>query len=182
VDAGRLPAVSFLKARGFEDGHAAYSDPLAEQRFVVDAINRLQARPEWRNTAVIIAYDDSDGWYDHAMPPIVSQTNTPDDQLVAPGSCGVVPAGSAQGRCGYGPRLPLLVISPWAKENFVDHSLTDQSSILRFIEDNWDLGRIGDDSFDAKTGSLGNLFDFSAPRFGRLILDPQTGLPVESDD
>jgi phospholipase C len=68
-----------------------------------------------RNTAVIISYDDSDGWYDHAMPPIVSQSNTPDDSLVAPGSCGVAPAGSAQGCCGYGPRLPLLVISPWAR-------------------------------------------------------------------
>src|SRR6267143_2054351 len=72
----RLPAVSFLKARAFEDGQAGYSDPLAEQRFVVGAINRLQARPEWRETPMIIAYDDSDGWYDHVMPPIVSQSNT----------------------------------------------------------------------------------------------------------
>ena len=181
LDAGQLPAVSFLKARAFEDGHAGYSDPLAEQRFVVDAINRLQERPEWRETAVIIAYDDSDGWYDHVMPPIVSQSNTADDQLLGPGSCGTAPAGAAQGRCGYGPRLPLLAISPWARENFVDHSTTDQSSVLRFIEDNWELGRIGDDSFDARAGSLDNLFDFSRPRPGRLMLDPRTGLQLDEE-
>jgi len=181
VDAGRLPAVSFLKARGFEDGHAGYSDPLAEQRFVVETINRLQARHEWHHTAVIIAYDDSDGWYDHVMPPIVNQSNTEEDQLLGPGSCGTAPAGVAQGRCGYGPRLPLLAISPWAKRNFVDHSTTDQSSVLRFIEDNWKLGRIGDDSFDARAGDLDNLFDFSKPHPGRLVLDPQTGLPADDD-
>lgn len=46
-------------------------------------------------------------------------------------------AGGYQDRCGYGPRQPLLVISPYAKVNFVDHTITDQSSILRFVEDNW---------------------------------------------
>ncbi|TMD00330.1 MAG: phospholipase, partial [Chloroflexi bacterium] len=81
-----------------------------------------------------------------------------------------------QDRCGYGPRLPLLAISPFAKENFVDHSITDQTSILRFIEDNWSLGRIGNQSFDALAGSLGNMFDFSNHRnSGRLFLDPSTG-------
>ena len=181
VDAGWLPAVSFLKARAFEDGHAGYSDPLAEQRFVVETINRLQERPEWRETAVIISWDDSDGWYDHVMPPIVSQSNTADDQLLGPGSCGTAPAGAAQGRCGYGPRLPLLAISPWARENFVDHSTTDQSSVARFIEDNWGLGRLGDDAFDARAGSLESLFDFSRPRPGRLMLDPRTGLRLDEE-
>jgi len=182
VDAGRMPAVSYLKARAFEDGHAGYSDPLAEQRFLVDTINRLQARPEWRETAVIIEYDDSDGWYDHVMPPIVSQSNTAEDQLLGPGSCGTAPAGTAQGRCGYGPRLPLLAISPFARKNFVDHTTNDQSSSLRFIEENWELGRIGDDSFDARAGSLSNLFDFSRARRGRVILDPGSGLVVGDDD
>lgn len=65
-----------------------------------------------------------------------------------------------QDRCGYGPRLPLMVISPYAKPNFVDHKVTDQSSILRFIEDNWKVGRIGNQSFDAKAGSLENMFNF----------------------
>lgn len=89
--------------------------------------------------AIIITYDDSDGWYDHVMSPIVNQSNTDDDALTGNGNCGIAANGAYQGRCGYGPRLPLLIISPFAKENFVDHSITDQSSILRFIDDNWNL-------------------------------------------
>ncbi|MFZ0220586.1 MAG: alkaline phosphatase family protein, partial [Candidatus Nitrosopolaris sp.] len=79
-----------------------------------------------------------------------------------------------------GPRLPLLIISPYAKTNFIDHSLTDQSSILRFIEDNWSLGRIGDQSFDSKAGSLANMFDFhpTATPVNKLFLVPSTGLQI----
>jgi phospholipase C len=174
---GDMPAVNFLKASGYQDGHAGYSDPLDEQHFLVDTINRLQKLPTWSSTAVIIAYDDSDGWYDHVMGPIVSQSNDPAyDALSDPGQCGTLKAGAYPDRCGYGPRLPLLVISPFAKENFVDHSITDQTSILRFIEDNWRLGRIGNQSFDALAGSLSNMFDFSSHRnSARLFLDPSTG-------
>ena len=74
-------------------------------------------------------------------------------------------------------RLPFLVISPYAKVNFVDHRLTDQTSIIRFIEDNWGLGRIGNQSFDAKAGSLMNMFDFTTgQRAQKLFLNPSTGL------
>jgi phospholipase C len=176
-----LPAVSILKARAFEDGHAGYSDPLDEQAFLVRTINDIMRSPEWRETAVVIAYDDSDGWYDHVMGPIVIQSNVTDDQLLAAGSCGEPrasdPAGGTQnGRCGYGPRLPLLVISPWAKTNYIDHQVTDQSSIIRFVEDNWGLPRIGNGSADAVAGSLHGLFDFDeGPRAGRLHLDEMTG-------
>ena len=179
VDASNMPAVSYLKAPGYLDGHAGYSDPLAEQRFLVDTINRLQHRPEWRHMAIVIAWDDSDGWYDHVMGPVVSQSNDATfDALTDPGHCGTAPAGAYPGRCGYGPRLPLLVISRFAQRNFVDHGVTDQSSILRFIEDNWQLGRIGDDSFDEKAGSLWRMFDFDDHgRDRRLFLDPATGEP-----
>jgi len=177
---GNLPAVSFLKAAGYQDGHAAYSDPLDEQQFIVDTINRLEKLPQWRSTAVVIAYDDSDGWYDHAMGPIVSQSNDPANDALTGGSCGALAGGAHNDRCGYGPRLPLLVISPWAKRNFVDHGVTDQASILRFIEDNWQTGRIGEDSFDAKAGSLNRMFDFDRPmhHVRRLFLDPATGTVV----
>ena len=165
-----------FEAPAYQDGHAGYSDPVAEQAFLVETLNRLQRLPEWTKSAVIIAYDDSDGWYDHVMPPIVNHSNLPIDALVGKDGCGKTAAGAYQGRCGYGPRLPLLVISPYAKANFVDHTITDQSSILRFIEDNWRLGRIGDQSFDEKAGSLENLFDFTSnPRTERLFLDPKTG-------
>jgi phospholipase C len=174
---GSMPAVNFLKAPAYQDGHAGYSDPLDEQQFLVDTINHLQKLPTWNSTAVIVAYDDSDGWYDHVLGPIVSQSNDPTyDALSDPGQCGTLKAGAYPDRCGYGPRLPLLVISPFAKVNFVDHSITDQSSILRFIEDNWNLGRIGNQSFDAIAGSLGNLFNFSGnQRAAPLFLNPTTG-------
>ncbi len=138
----------------------------------------------------MVLYDDSDGWYDHVEGPLVLQSNTtklktPIDALTGAGLCGNNPAkvptgpsGAQQGRCGYGMRQPLLVISPFARANFVDHTLTDQSSITRFIEDNWRLGRIGSGSADAFAGSLGGMFDFSRPHEGRLILDPRTGQPV----
>ncbi|MGH3427227.1 MAG: alkaline phosphatase family protein, partial [Mycobacteriales bacterium] len=129
--------------------------------------------------AVVIAYDDSDGWYDHQPSPIVNPSQSPQDALSAPGICGSPTApqlGGFQDRCGYGPRLPLLVISPFAKQNFVDHTRTDQTSILRFIEDNWLSGRrIGGGSFDALAGPLIPMFDFHHRVPGTLILDHTTG-------
>src|SRR3954452_6762917 len=112
------------------------------------------------------------------MGPIVNQSGDPAaDGLTDASTCGSAAraAGGYQDRCGYGPRLPLLVISPFAKQNFVDHSITDQTSILRFVEDNWGLGRIGDASFDARAGTLYNMFDFGHPQPGKLTLDPATG-------
>jgi len=180
--AHNMPAVSFLKAPGYQDGHAGYSSPVLEQQFIVETINRLEKSPEWRSTAVVIAYDDSDGWYDHQIGPIVNHSQSTADALSNPGQCGTnPPSGGYEGRCGYGPRLPLLVVSPFARSNFVDHSTTDQTSILRFIEDNWGTGQIGDASFDAKAGSLSNLFTFHGEgedRGNRLFLDPSTGQPT----
>jgi phospholipase C len=186
VAAHHLPSVVFLKPSVTQTGHAADSTPLAEQQFLVETLNRLQQTPEWGEMAILITYDDSDGWYDHAMPPIVSPSQDPvNDALLGPvGLCGVPAVGAYEDRCGYGPRLPLLVVSPFARRNFVDHRVTDQSSLLRFIEDNWQLGRIGDQSFDEKAGTLGGLFDFNdhAQRNRTLILDPTTGLPVGPGD
>jgi phospholipase C len=186
--AGNMPAVSFVKAIAAHDGHAGYSDPLLEQSFLVDTVNAVMRSPFWKSTAIVILYDDSDGWYDHQMSPIVNPSavlqaasSSNSDQLNGPGKCGNgTPLGGIKGRCGYGPRQPLLVISPYAKANFVDHSLTDQSSVLRFIEGNWGTGQIGGGSFDELAGSLSNMFDFDAPhKFGerRLVLDPTTGEP-----
>ena len=203
LKAGHLPAVSFLKAAAFEDGHAGYSDPIDEQHFLVRVINALQNSPEWSETAVIILYDDSDGWYDHQMPPVVNSSFNPAvDTLNGPGVCKTsngfqqgkaVPTAPlngnfgqhAWGRCGYGTRMPLLVVSPFAKSNYVDHTLTDQTSVLRFVEDNWLSGeRIQPGgSFDSIAGSLNNMFDFDdrnedGPR--KLVLDEATGVVISS--
>lgn len=186
--AGNLPAVSFLKAAAYQDGHAGYSDPLDEQTFLVNTINFLETLPTWNSTAVVVLYDDSDGWYDHQMGPIVNTSASAQDALTGTGTCGngaLVLSGvsgmPAMGRCGYGPRLPLLVISPWARQNFVDHTVTDQSSIIHFIEDNWLGGqRIGQGSFDGIASSISQMFDFSHPREGRrLFLRPSTGTPID---
>ncbi len=181
VAAGNIPSVSFLKAPRNETGHPSGSSPLLEQTFLVDTINRLQKSPEWKQMAIIITYDDSDGWYDHVMPPIVSQSNDPsEDALLGPvGLCGTAPAGADEDRCGYGPRLPFLVISPFAKHNYVSNTVDDQTSVLKFIEDNWDLGRIGGQSFDSQAGSILGMFDFSHPRDQRLLLNPTTGEPLQ---
>ncbi|HUI54601.1 MAG TPA: alkaline phosphatase family protein [Bryobacteraceae bacterium] len=189
VNNGNFPAVTFLKAAGFQDGHAGYSDPLDEQQFIVHVINYLQTRPEWASTAVVISWDDSDGWYDHQMPPLVNQSATTADAVTGTGACGAASAAlpgiaaaaiHAQGRCGYGPRLPLMVISPYAKQNFVDHTITDQSSIIRFVEDNWLNGqRIGQGSFDALAGPLDNMFNFeAAPNMTPFMLSETSGEPM----
>jgi phospholipase C len=192
IEDNRLPAVSFLKAARAEDGHPGNSDPLSEQLFVVDTINKLQRSPEWRETAVVIAWDDSDGWYDHVTGPIVNHSNVPGKDALTGSDCGTPVAGAYLGRCGYGPRLPLMLISPWAKRNFVDHTTTDQTSPLHFIENNWDVGRIddldhpdgtpdGQASFDTISGSLLNMFDFDdAPHLDPVILDRLSG-QVDSD-
>ena len=73
--------------------------------------------------------------------------------------------------------MPLIVVSPFAKENFVDHSTTDLSSILRFVEDNWGTGQIGGGSYDELAGQITNMFDFSNKGFGsrKVLLDPGSG-------
>jgi Phosphoesterase family len=81
-----LPAVSFLKAPGYQDGHAAYSDPLDEQQFLATEINALMKTPDWANTAVVVNYDDSDGWYDHAYSGVTNLSQSDADALTGPGN------------------------------------------------------------------------------------------------
>jgi phospholipase C len=185
VTAGNFPSVSFVKAPAIGDGHPGNSDPLDEQQFVVKVVNFLQQQPDWKNTAVVIAYDDSDGWYDHQAPTIVNSSfdttlkvtasNSPSapafqgaDELTAVGSCtgpnakqpAGVSGGVVNGRCGPGTRTPFILISPWAKANFVDHTPITQASVVKFIEDNWLGGqRLGNGSFDANAGSITSMLN-----------------------
>ena len=175
---GNLPQVSFLKPPSYQNAHAANSDPLDEQKFLVDTINQIEQSPDWSSTAIVIAYDDSDGWYDHQMGPIIRQSQDALDTLSGPGKCGSAATPPAQNdRCGVGPRTPLLVISPYARQNFVDNTFTEQASIPQFIENNWDLGQIDNRSADAAAGTLNNAFDFAknASRAPAIILNDVTG-------
>ncbi|MGN6230583.1 MAG: phospholipase C [Trinickia sp.] len=188
VSAGNFPSVSFLKAPAYQDGHAGYSDPLDEQAFVTKVVNFLEQQPDWQNTAVIVAWDDSDGWYDHQFVTPTSASFSSADQLNGNGICGTGTAPNGvngqpvNGRCGPGTRIPFLVISPYAKPNYVDHTLISQASIVRFIEDNWLGGqRIGGGSFDATAGSINGMFDFSGtPNTTPMYLDTNTGIQVST--
>jgi phospholipase C len=191
LKAGNMPAVSFLKAPGYQDAHAGYSDPLDEQTFLVNTINAIEQSPYWSSTAIIINYDDSDGWYDH-LNDFVNGSVSAADSLTGTGVCTPSAAPAAvlagpnsngapvQGRCGHGPRLPMMVVSSWAQKNYVDNTPTDQASIIRFIEDTFLASqRIGGGSFDASAGTLNNMFNFTngaaAPNPSVVVLNATTG-------
>ncbi len=185
--ANNLPAVSFIKAPYAYNGHPGNSDPITEQYWIAQVVNQIMQSNYWAGggVAIIIAYDDSDGWYDHVTGPVVSPSKVNGtggagasvyDNLAGVGNCGTPAAGAYPARCGRGPRLPLLVISPYANANYVDHSLTDQTSIINFIETNWSLPCIdgpcgqgatppsnGKAAFDWFAGSLNGLFNFQNP-------------------
>ena len=186
ADAGNLPAVSYLKAPAYQDGHAGYSDPLDEQTWLANTINHLESLPTWKSTAVIVTWDDSDGWYDHQLGTILTQSQTSLDALTDPGQCGSqlsqVPVNTTdqpeQGKCGLGPRLPFLVISPYSKSNYVSSQLIDQSSIVKFIEYNWGLPALGNGAADTNAGSIADMFKFQSAPNPPLYLDPNTGEPI----
>jgi phospholipase C len=194
---GNLPAVSFVKAPYAYNAHPSNSDPLTEQYWITQVINAVMQSPQWATTAIIIAYDDSDGWYDHQMAPIVSPSDvtyagdaSSYDNIGGVGICGTAVSGTNPARCGHGPRLPLLVISPYSNTNYVDHTLTDQTSIIGFIEANWNLGYIDgptaptplvNASFDRFAGTLNNMFNFSAsPNTSPLLLTCTGALPANA--
>ena len=192
-----LPAVTFLKAPGYQDGHAAYSDPADEQAWVVKEVNALEQTPEWSSTAVLVNYDDSDGWYDHVYSGVTNPSASPADNLTnttlgkiksgneTSGLCGSgTPLAGQNGRCGFSSRLPMIAISPCAAPDTVDHNLSDQASVVNFIEYNWHLPSIPGsfdqalESTDASEGipfDLAGLFDFSNCNQPALTLDPVTG-------
>lgn len=185
VGAGNYPAVSFIKMQSFQDDHPGSSNPLDAQTGLVNLINFLQQQPDWDSTAVILAYDDSDGWYDHAFFAPTSGSFSVDDALNGTGMCGtpgVTPEPNGvlglpvAGRCGPGMRQPFMVISPYARKNYVSHVFITQASIPQFIEDNWLSGeRLGGGSFDATTGSIMDMFDFKQAPTRKLVLDPTFG-------
>jgi phospholipase C len=175
---GNMPAVSYLKAAEYQDAHPGYSDPIDEQHFIVNTVNQIEQSRFWKSTAIVITYDDSDGWYDHQNSPRVNGSDTANDAAV----CTTAPVriGDTPVRCGYGPRLPLVVISPYTRQNYVSHNVTDQSSIVKFIEDNWVGGQsTGPGSFTRIAGRLdapGGVLNFWArPHFSPVILNPDTG-------
>jgi phospholipase C len=156
--------------------------------------------PDWRSTAIVINYDDSDGWYDHANSGVTNPSLSPADNLTnttlsgeTSGQCGAkpqakAPLGDEQGRCGFGPRLPMIVVSPYARQNYVDHDLSNQASTINFVEYNWRLPGIAGsfDQSESRTDKaehvpfdLAGMFDFGTRANSALPLSPTTGEPVQ---
>lgn len=115
LSSGQLPTVSFVQPGPVHSMHPAASVPITNGiTWLDDFIKQVQASPVWANTAIIVIWDSSGGWWDHVPPPQVD----------------------AQ---GLGPRVPMLVISPFAKKNFISHTQMDDVSILKFIQNTFGL-------------------------------------------
>jgi phospholipase C len=160
----RLPQISWVKATKPMDGHPGYSSPVADDAFVGDLVNRVQTSKYWRHAAIFVTFDETGGWWDHVAPPV------PQDPHFAPlvngypniSGCQYAGMGDACGEAGLGPRLPLLVISPFAKRHAVDHDLMDTSSLAKWVEWNYHLPPLGVwGNRDVNAGDLRGAFDFS---------------------
>jgi phospholipase C len=150
LQSGQLPAVSFVKPLGTDNEHPGYASLTQGQLHVASLVQAVQNSPYWSDTAIFVAYDENGGFWDHVAPPVVD-------------------------RWGPGTRVPLIVISPFAKRGFVDHTQYDTTSILKFIEERWNLAPLG--TRDAVANDLSNAFDFSMAssvlRMGVTPLPPQ---------
>jgi phospholipase C len=98
-----------------DDDHPAYSDAQISDAMVAEAINKIAASPYWKDCAIIITFDDSEGDYDHVQPPI--RTYGPDNSLIT-----------------NGPRVPFLVLSPYARTHYISHEQGSQSSVVKFVD------------------------------------------------
>ncbi|MCA1646210.1 MAG: acid phosphatase [Chloroflexi bacterium] len=134
VASGNLPAVTFIKALGPDNEHPGYATLLNGQQHVADLVSTIQNSPYWNDAAIIITYDEHGGRWDHVAPPVID-------------------------KWGPGLRVPTIVISPFARKGYVDHTQYDTTSILRLIENRWNLPPLA--ARDAATADLSNAFDFS---------------------
>jgi phospholipase C len=131
---GALPAVSFVKPIGELNEHPGEATLLDGERHALALIDAVRGGPAWPSTAIIVTYDENGGFWDHVAPP-------------------------ARDRFGPGTRVPAIVISPFAKRGFVDHTVYETASILATIEHRWGLDPLS--ARDAAARDLANAFDFS---------------------
>ena len=142
---GNLPAVSWILPPGGAGEHPPESS-CAGENWTVSILNALMQGPEWQSTVVFITWDDFGGFYDHVPPPQVD-------------------------RLGFGPRAPLLIISPFAKRGYVSHTVYEQSSILKFIETRYHLLPLA--ARDRAASDMLDSFDFSQAPQAPLVLAPR---------
>ncbi len=131
--AGTLPAVSFVKPLGLFNEHPGNSDIISSEEHAVALINAVLNGPDGKDAVVILTYDENGGFWDHVAPPVID-------------------------RWGPGTRVPALIISPFAKKGFVDHTQYETVSILAFIEKRWGLEPLS--VRDKNANPLQNAFDY----------------------
>jgi len=141
----QLPTVSWVMPRGQASDHAQVNTGEGPS-WVASIVNAIGNSRYWNDTAIFITWDDWGGWYDHVPPPIYNSYE-------------------------YGFRVPLIVVSPYAKAHYVSHKMHDFGSILKFIEQNYDLPSLG--YADSRADNLFDCFDFTqAPLFFQTIEAP----------
>jgi acid phosphatase len=114
IDAGKLPQVAFYKPQGNLNEHPGYTDVASGDRHIANVVAHLQKSPQWRHMLVIVTYDENGGQWDHVAPP-------------------------KGDRWGPGSRIPAIIVSPYARRGYVDHTMYDTASILRFLTKRFDL-------------------------------------------
>ncbi len=157
---GTLPAVSWLVDQDLDDEHPNVGSVCAGENWTVGHINAIMNSPLWKDTAIIFTMDDFGGWYDHVTPPRQYGCDTS-----AP--------------YGLGFRLPLIVISPYAKQGFVFHEVAEQASIPRFIEKVFGapaLSTLDPAAQDGQANDLMGAFDFTQTPLPPLVLQTRTCL------
>jgi len=136
LKSGHIPAVCFIKPLGDYNEHPGYSRLVQGQNHVGNLLKEIQASPIWKDSIVIITYDENGGRWDHVSPPKVDEW-------------------------GPGTRVPTIVISPFAKRHFIDSTEYDTTSILKLIESRWDLAPLS--SRDQNANNMLNALDFAQP-------------------
>ena len=159
--AGKLPPVSFFDANFLKEGDAEAEDehPPGDiqigQKLVSEVIGAVMKSPQWNHSAVFLTYDEHGGIYDHVSPP---QACAPGDGFSPVDKNGKALAGAFD---RYGFRVPLLVVSPYAKRGYVSHEVLDHTSLLRFIEAKFRIPALT--ARDANAAMPLDFFDFASP-------------------
>ena len=153
--AGRLPAFTFLDPQYTTTSEEDPQDIQVGERFIASVVNTIMHSPTWARTALFLTYDEGGGYYDHVAPPrAIAPDSTP--PIPVPGNVG-------GGYDRYGFRVPMIVVSPWARRGYVSHIVQDHTSLLAFVERKWNLPAMT--YRDANAAALTDYFDFRRPAF-----------------
>jgi phospholipase C len=142
LSAGTVPSVMWVTASPGHSMHPGQGNIAEGIEWLDNFVQTVKNSSLWANTAIIVVWDESGGWYDHVPPPQLS------------------------GSIGLGARVPVLVISPFAKTNYISSQQMDFVSVLRFIQWNWALGEFSDSSQAAREAQSGDICDLLTTKCG----------------